>query len=225
VSAVINEMGRVAAPTPEAVLDAAETLFARQGHEATSMRQITALAGVNLAAVNYHFGSKEGLVQAVLKRRLGALNQERLNQLEQLEWQAGLTGQPVKASQIVDAFFGTLIRLARQDKAGIWPLLERSMTEPTVFIRTLFAQEYSDVLERYKQALLKALPGVPHDEIVWRFQFMLGAASFALTGTKELREVMGWQENAQDAAQEEANLLPRLMSFLLGGLRAPLQSP
>ncbi|MCP1638104.1 hypothetical protein J2T28_003226 [Kerstersia gyiorum] len=54
---------------------------------------------------------------------------------------------------------------------------------------------------------------------------MLGAASFALTGTKELREVMGWQENAQDAAQEEANLLPRLMSFLLGGLRAPLQSP
>jgi hypothetical protein len=46
-----------------------------------------------------------------------------------------------------------------------------------------------------------------------------------LTGTKELREVMGWQENAQDAAQEEANLLPRLMSFLLGGLRAPLQSP
>ncbi|PZM50707.1 hypothetical protein DKP91_18155 [Enterococcus faecium] len=82
-------MGRVAAPTPEAVLDAAEMLFARQGHEATSMRQITALAGVNLAAVNYHFGSKEGLVQAVLKRRLGALNQERLNQLEQLERQAG----------------------------------------------------------------------------------------------------------------------------------------
>ncbi|MEQ4616869.1 MAG: TetR/AcrR family transcriptional regulator [Corticimicrobacter sp.] len=222
-STVIEETTPQAASTPDAILQAAETLFARQGHEATSMRQITTLAGVNLAAVNYHFGSKEGLVQAVLRRRLAALNQERLRLLENLEGQAQASGQAVKPSQIVDAFFGTLIRMARQDRAGIWPLLERSMTEPTAFIRTLFAQESADVLERYKQAFHKALPGVPQDEIVWRFQFMLGASSFALTGTEELRAVMGWQSNAEDPAEDERQLLPRLMRFLLGGLRAPLQ--
>lgn len=64
--------------TRESILDTAEALFAQQGHDGTSMRQITGAAGVNLASVNYHFGSKESLVQAVLKRRLEVLNRERL---------------------------------------------------------------------------------------------------------------------------------------------------
>src|SRR5690606_34005678 len=85
--------------TREAILDSAEALFARQGHDGTSMRQITSEAGVNLAAVNYHFGSKEALVQAVLKRRLAVLNHERLRLLDELEARAG--GQPLKPSQIV----------------------------------------------------------------------------------------------------------------------------
>ena len=70
------------------------------------MRQITGAAGVNLASVNYHFGSKESLVQAVLKRRLAVLNSERMRLLDELEAQA--EGKPLKPSQIVDAFFGTL---------------------------------------------------------------------------------------------------------------------
>ena len=96
--------------TRESILDTAEALFAQQGHDGTSMRQITAAAGVNLASVNYHFGSKESLVQAVLKRRLEVLNRERLRLLDELETQA--EGRPLKPSQIVDAFFGTLLRLA-----------------------------------------------------------------------------------------------------------------
>ena len=99
-------------PTREAILDTAESLFAQQGHEATSMRQITGAAGVNLASVNYHFGSKESLVQAVLKRRLEVLNRERMRLLDELEAQSG--GKPLKPSQIVDAFFGTLLRLAAE---------------------------------------------------------------------------------------------------------------
>src|SRR3546814_17714118 len=88
-------MNELSSPsTREIILDTAEALFARQGHDGTSMRQITSEAGVNLAAVNYHFGSKEALVQAVLKRRLAILNQERLRLLDQLEAEAG--GEPLK---------------------------------------------------------------------------------------------------------------------------------
>ncbi len=73
-----NLMQEISPPTTrEVILDTAESLFAQQGHDATSMRQITSAAGVNLASVNYHFGSKESLVQAVLKRRLAVLNRER----------------------------------------------------------------------------------------------------------------------------------------------------
>ncbi|AWQ07981.1 TetR/AcrR family transcriptional regulator [Bordetella bronchiseptica] len=209
--------------TREIILETAEQLFAQQGHDGTSMRQITSAAGVNLAAVNYHFGSKEALVQAVLKRRLEEVNRERLRLLDELEAAAG--SAPLKPSQIVDAFFGTLLRLAASpDHAGksFLPLLERTMTDPSGFIRALFAEEYADVMERYKNALFAALPGVPRAEIMWRFQFMLGATSYAIMGTDTLRFVTGWTFDQAEPPDNPHWLLPRLLSFLLGGLRAPL---
>ncbi|MDQ8031539.1 TetR/AcrR family transcriptional regulator [Bordetella genomosp. 1] len=212
-----------ASTTRDAILDHAELLFAQQGHDGTSMRQITSAAGVNLAAVNYHFGSKEALVQAVLKRRLAVVNSERLRLLDALQAQA--EGKPLKPSQIVDAFFGTLLRLASSpDHAGktFLPLLERTMTDPAGFLRALLAEEYADVIERYRQALFEALPDVPRAEIIWRFQFMLGATSYAIMGTDTLRIVTGWTPADGERADDPDMLLPRLMSFLLGGLRAPL---
>jgi AcrR family transcriptional regulator len=209
--------------TRETILDTAEALFAQQGHEATSMRQITGAAGVNLASVNYHFGSKESLVQAVLKRRLEVLNRERMRLLDELEAQAG--GKPLKPSQIVDAFFGTLLRLAAdpaQAGSTFLPLLERTMTDPSDFIRALFAEEYADVLDRYRNALFAALPDVPRAEIIWRFQFMLGATSYAIMGTDLLKSVTGLTTDDTEQPNNPGLLLPRLMSFLLGGLRSPL---
>ncbi|QGD53814.1 TetR/AcrR family transcriptional regulator [Bordetella holmesii] len=212
--------------TQQTILDSAERLFARQGYDGTSMRQITREAAVNLAAVHYHFGSKQALVQAVLKRRLEIVNRERLRLLDDLEAEAG--GSALKPSQIVDAFFGTLLRLAArsdQDDQAFMPLLERTMTDPAGFIRTLFADEYADVMERYKNALFRALPDVPRAEIMWRFQFMLGATSYAIIGTDTLRIATGWAVQDDEQPDNPALLLPRLMSFLLGGLRAPLPPP
>ena len=77
-------------------------------------------------------------------------------------------------------------------------------------------------MERYKAALFKALPDVPKAEIVWRFHFMLGATSYAIAGTDALRVVTDWQIEASDTVDRTDRLVPRLMSFLLGGLRAPL---
>lgn len=207
--------------TRERILDAAEAIFMAHGYEGASMRQITSEAGVNLAAGNYHFGAKEGLFHAVLKRRLDLLNQERLRVLDELEARAN--GAPLKPSQIVDAFFGTLLRMAAEEGSGghvFLRLIGRTLTEPAGFIRVLLAQEYADVLERFKQALFRALPDVPKEEIVWRMHFMLGATSYAIAGTDTLRLVTDWQTGDVDESIDR--LLPRLMSFLLGGLRAPL---
>lgn len=209
--------------TRERILNAAERLFMAHGFEGTSMRQITGEAAVNLAAVNYHFGSKETLMQEVFRRRLDWLNEERMRVLDEMEIEAG--GKPLKPSQIVDAFFGTLLRMAEDEARGgmtFLRLLGRTLTEPSEFIRAFLAREYKAVMDRFKEALFLALPEVPKAEIVWRFHFMLGATSYAIAGTDALRLVTDWQIEAEDAVDRLDRLVPRLMSFLLGGLRAPL---
>ena len=219
------------AVTRERLLDVAERLFVRHGFEATSLRKITAEAGANLAAVNYHFGSKESLVQEVLRRRLDRVNRERLLALDALEKAAA--GKPLKPSKILEAFFGTLLRIAKEEPQSgptFLKLLGRTMTEPADFIRAFLADEYQHVLERYKSALFRALPDVPRAEIIWRFHFMLGATAYAIAGTDSLKLVTRWTEpesaemprSARKKARDADQLSERLMSFLIGGLRAPL---
>ena len=209
--------------TRERILDSAERLFMVHGYEGTSMRQITGEAGVNLAAVNYHFGSKESLMQEVFRRRLDWLNEERMRVLDEMEAEAA--GMALKPSQIVDGFFGTLLRMAGDERRGgmtFLHLLGRTLTDPSEFIRAFLAHEYKTVMDRYKEALFKALPEVPKAEIVWRFHFMLGATSYAIAGTDALRLVTDWQIEDEDSMDRLDRLVPRLMSFLLGGLRAQL---
>ena len=216
--------------TRERILDVAERQFMAHGYEATSMRMITSMAEVNLAAVNYHFGSKEGLLREVFRRRLAWLNRERTAALDVLEAKAG--GAPLKPSQVLEAFFGTLLRIGEDDSLGgmtFLRLLGRTLTDPAEFIRAFFAKEYAEVLERYKHALFRALPDVPKAEIVWRLHFMLGAMSYAIAGTDILQVITGLEisdiSGKDEGTKSEARMLSeRLMPFLLGGLRAPLPS-
>lgn len=219
---------KAAQDTRERILDVAEHQFMAHGYEGTSMRMITSAAEVNLAAVNYHFGSKEALLREVFRRRLAWLNHERLQALDELEAQAG--GAPLKPSQVLEAFFGTLLRMGADESLGgmtFLRLLGRTLTEPAEFIRTFFAGEYAEVIDRYKLALFRALPDVPKAEIVWRLHFMLGAMSYAIAGTDVLQVVTGCElgdiSGAELSDKESARrLADRLMPFLLGGLRAPL---
>ena len=201
------------------ILDAAELLFTEHGFEATTMRQITGAAEVNLAAVNYHFGSKEALIREVFHRRLTGLNQQRLRELDRLEAEA--EGAPLKPSRIVKVFFGVALKMAADTEGGgrtFMRLLGRTYTKPSEFVRGFLAEEYATVITRFKAALIKALPGVPAEEILWRFHFMLGAMSYAISGADALHIVAA---GGLDDGDAEA-LYARLMSFMLGGLRAPL---
>ena len=213
-----DNTGKPAPETRSRILDAAEVLFVEHGFEATSMRMITGRAGVNLAAVNYHFGTKDALIQEVFRRRLTELNRQRLAALDRLEAEAD--GAPLKPSRIVDAFFGTALQLAADTEHGghtFMRLLGRTYTEPNAFVRQFLAEEYAGVLERFLAALYRALSEVPREEILWRFHFMMGAMSYAIAGTDGLQLFAGKFDDA-----DPARLMPRLMSFLLGGLRAPL---
>ena len=147
--------------TRERILNAAEWLFVEQGFEATSLRQITTRAGANLAAVNYHFGSKEALVREVFERRLRVLNTARLAELDAAE--SAARGRPLALETLIEAFLLPVLRMSRDRSHGghtFIRLLGRAYTEPTQTVRTLLADEYVGVVERFKRALFHALPAV-----------------------------------------------------------------
>jgi AcrR family transcriptional regulator len=197
------------------ILDAAEELFMQHGFEATSMRLLTAKAEVNLAAVNYHFGSKDALIEAVFRRRLDPMNAERIAALERLE--------DASPENIIRAFVGPSLRLIEDAKGGgrnFIRLLGRAYTEPAKQIRALIGQMYAPAMERYKGALERALPQMPREELVWRMHFMFGTVAYTLAATDTVQLIAGCKpEDRYDARLLEE----RLTAFLAAGLHAPLK--
>jgi AcrR family transcriptional regulator len=200
------------------ILDAAEELFMQHGFEGTSMRHLTSRAGVNLAAVNYHFGSKQALIEAVFRRRLDPMNLERIAELERLEAANNLSPEA-----IIRAFLLPSLRLVEDAKGGrnFIRLLGRTYSEPAKEIRALIGQMYGPAMERYKKALERALPQMPADELVWRMHFMFGTLAYTLAATDTVQLIAGCKpEDRYDARLLEE----RLTAFLTAGLHAPINA-
>jgi AcrR family transcriptional regulator len=202
--------------TKDRILDSAERLFARDGFEATSLRAITAEAGVNLAAVNYHFQSKEALVQAVIGRRMGPVNASRLALLDGYEAAAG--DSPVDVEKIMDAFLRPVVEMVGSHAREFVPLIGRIYTEPGDFSARLFKQQFEPLAQRFFPALQRALPDVPHTELSWRIHFAIGALAHTMAGSKLLELMSGGRCQISDV---EATL-GRLKPFILAGLTAPV---
>lgn len=208
------------AVTKARILDAAEALFMEHGYEATSLRSITASAGVNLAAVNYHFGSKEELFQSVLTRRLDPMNQERVDLLTRLEREVAPDALP--CDRILSAMFIPALKLARDPERGgkdFLRLLGRAYADPAPFIRRFLAEQYAAMISRFKAAFGRALPDLPKKELSWRLHFIMGALSYTLAGTDALRLIA---ELTPAETGNDEMLLNRLAPFLLAGLQSPV---
>lgn len=200
--------------TKDRILAAAEELFARTGVARTSLRAITALARVNLAAVNYHFGSKDGLVEEVYRRRLEPLNRARMANLEKLEKRA----RKPSLEEVLEAFMSPVATLARDPAQGgptVMRLLGQTHAEAEEPFRTWFAGEYKGVLERYHQALCRALPGIPPEDVRWRLQFLVGALIYPVAERQLVELVAGVAIDPDDVTQ----VVERLLPFVAAGFR------
>ena len=202
--------------TKDRILAAAEELFARTGVARTSLRAITALARVNLAAVNYHFGSKDGLVEEVYRRRLEPLNRARLANLDRLEKRA----RKPSLEAILEAFMTPVASLARDPAQGgptVMRLLGQTHAEAEAPFKAWFAGEYRRVLERYHAALCKALPGLPPEDVRWRLQFLVGALTYPVAERQLVELVSGEAIDPDDVSL----VVQRLLPFVAAGFRAP----
>ena len=217
---VIAIARRIPPATKQRILDAAEHLFMEHGFEATSLRAITSDANVNLAAVNYHFGSKEELFQAVLTRRLDPMNRQRLELLTQYEFASAPL--PVGCEKILAALFLPALALARDRTRGgenFLRLLGRAYADPAPFIRRFLSDQYAVMIARFKGAFARALPWLPKKELSWRLHFIMGALSYTLAATDALKLIA---ELAPRQSNDDEALLRRLAPFLLAGLQSPV---
>src|ERR1700757_3107973 len=158
--------------TKERILDVAERLFAEKGIKETSLRDITSAVGVNCATVNYHFSSKEGLIHAVISRRLGPLNQERLRLLESYEAEEEKKSVPLK--RILHAFIAPTIELYLKNPYFMY-IAGRIISDPNKELYPFFVPQFEQVFLRFKDSLMRALPKLPERELLLRMLFILGA--------------------------------------------------
>jgi len=196
--------------TKEKILDSAERLFGEQGYGATSLRHIIAQAGVNLASVHYHFGSKEELLDAVVVRKLTPINTERLALLAAAEAEAGAGSLPVE--KFLEAFLRPAVMRAGNDPE-FCRLMGRLHGEG--LMAGIARKNFQQLAERFLVGLRRAMPGVSDEEAAWRIHFMIGAMAQTMKGVPEYPGMP--VVNVGDLEL----LLRRILTFLAAGFRAP----
>lgn len=204
-----------AVTTQDKILNAAEALFAEQGFEQTSLRQITTEANVNLASVNYHFGSKKALIQAVMARYLDVFMPKLQTELETLAQRNQLNTRDV-----FDCFrapLGELRGVHQQGSTLFLSLLGFAYAEIQGHLRRYIMEQFGDVIALLLDMLHQANPKLSPADMFWRLHFVLGATVFAQVSGPALREIAA-ADFGEDVAADQ--VVERLIPFIAGGVDA-----
>ncbi|ARS53808.1 TetR/AcrR family transcriptional regulator [Kushneria konosiri] len=210
----------VPSDTVTRILDAAEVLFAEHGFSETSLRRITGRAEVNLAAVNYHFGSKQALIQAVFFRYLDPFSADLHQRLDRLEAdEAGASD----LEGLLDTLFASVLEMPSDshDLRTFMKLLGLAYSQTQRHLRDELRDRYGDIFSRFLKLLRQATPELADDERFWRLHFMLGSVIFTLSGLNTLRDIAEHDYHQRITIRE---LAQRLKPVALHALRAPVMN-
>lgn len=198
--------------TRQRILGAAEELFAERGFAGASLRQVTAAAKVNLAAVNYHFGSKDNLIEEVFRRRLDELSHRRLDRLAEVNRSHAPT-----LDAVLEAFIMPALELSL-DRAGgsvFMRVLARAFAEHNSNLRKFLSDNYGHVLKEFAAAFARLLPHLDKDELYWRLDLAVGALTYAMADFGMIQRRSGETER-----QHREQMAKHLVHFTAAGLRA-----
>ncbi len=202
------------------LLDAAERLFAERGFEGASMRALTQAAGTSVSAANYHFGSKEALLRAVLQRRIEPVNRERLRRLDAFEAAAQRAGRRIELEEVLDAFLRPGFDLQAEEpdvRGGLRQVAARLYADPPEVVAALKRELFAEVVERFVGALAAALPDRERDELAVAFQFTVGVMVHVMSG--HLESAPGIASEDADAFAARPTLAA-MVAYTAAGLRA-----
>lgn len=166
--------------TRDRIIETAEVLFAARGYEGTSLRDITDRAGVNVAAVNYHFGSKEGLLREVLDRVVVPINERRLILLEEARGRGDVDLDAVLIAFLVPDL-DALYHLRERDP-DLPKFVARMYSEHTPLMSEFIADQFSELGGHFGRAFGEALPHLATDELSYRLTCLVGIVVYMFAG-------------------------------------------
>lgn len=199
------------------IVRAAETLFAEQGFADTTVRQITTRADVNLAAVNYHFGSKKGLIQAVAEKFIGPLCQ---NIEDSLDQRTSANDKSVSIEELLEILMRALLGVNRDNDHALsvfMRLLDLAYMKHQEDLRDFLIDRYGSRLQRFFALIRQDSAPMEDDEFFWRLHFLLGSITFTLSNFHTLHDIER-QEFASGAEVER--ILHRMIPVLAAGMQA-----
>lgn len=190
-------------------------MFAEHGMEGVGLRAITAEAKVNLASIAYHFGSKDGLLEALFSQRAAPIAQERLRLLgECLD-----NNKSPALEDILDAFLRPALTLGVQPQFGgpaFVKLRARLATEPVNTTRKILSKAFDQSSRKFIDAIALALPKMPRAEVEWRFHFMLGAMFYTMADSGRIQALTSGRVDPGDVKRALHHMIP----FLAAGFRS-----
>ena len=203
--------------TKKSILDAAEGLFATNGYHNTSLRAITGKAEVNLAAVNYHFGSKEALLVAVIERRLEPLNRLRIKRLEEAMATARAQTRRPAPREILQAFIEPTLafRSSGPGARSFVVLISRALGDPDPTVRAVFLDYIRPVFTLFSECLGASLPHISPEVLFWRTHFMMGSLAHIMHGLDK-KELFP----AEMVPENPLQIMDMLLNFLSAGMEA-----
>jgi AcrR family transcriptional regulator len=202
--------------TKQRLIEAAEMLFADEGFDRVSVRDITNKAGANVAAVNYHFGSREGLVAVVMARYINPVTEERIARLDALERRAA--GKPLAIEEILEAFirpFTTQVRRSELSEKLFFKLMGRMFGQQGCELPPLVENLFITMVTRFHKAFSKALPGLSAEEIWWRMHLMSGSMIHTMAHSDKVQRMSGGEAGTPTTEQT----LSRFIRFAAAGMR------
>ena len=204
--------------TKTKILNAAELLFADKGFTGTSLREITSIAEVNLAAVNYHFGSKKELIKALMKRYLDELTPSLVKSLEEILESTEEKNLEDVFSAFVDPLL-SLNELRENGTSNFLQLLGHSYTDSQGFLRWFITTNYPDIIDNFTAAVHKVYPELSTEEIFWRLHFTMGTAVFTMSSTEALIDIAS---NDFGLTLDVADVIKRIIPYVAAGVGAPI---
>ncbi|MCC7345824.1 MAG: TetR family transcriptional regulator [Variibacter sp.] len=202
------------ADTRGRIMQAAEALFAEHGFDAVSMRDITATARVNLAAINYHFGSKMALLADVIAGRAQALVEERLRLLSLVA--RDRQGRP-RLEAVIEAFLRPSLETSQQPGGAHHMRLRARLAVERIGVTKLqFEKTFDASNAQFIEALSQALPNYPPQEIYWGFHCLLGIMTYTMANSGRIQHLSRGACDPSEVEQTLAHLVP----FAVQGFRA-----